>query len=921
MDLKRFLTIILIVFITSNLSAQIESKGIPYIKNYSRAEYDGNNQTFSIIQDHRGLLYFANNTYILEYDGKTWNKITLPGDPKIYSLAKDNSGKIFVGAQGEFGFLEATEDGSLKYKSLIDKIPEEKKKFTKVDYVINAPDGEMIFLTPLILYVYKNDTINAIDVHKPENVFIRPYRIKDRLFFQEKFFGILEYADGKTTLLKNTEKFGNKWVVAMYPTKNDKIYFSTWQDSIYVYSKNEIQSFENPPLLKSLYSSFVYDDNYFLAGLYGSGIAITDNKLNVIKHFSTDNGLQNNTVYNVFADNDKNIWLGTNDGISVIFPNLPYTVFSGNSNLTEAVYTSILFNDKLYIGSTNGLFYKDFSEQNSVEGEKFELLDNEKGNVYVWKVDTAHNSLLCASSRGLFEIKENKAIPTGPSASVKNFIRLKNNPNFLLTITGHGLMLFEYKNNSWEFKHIIKNFKGNYWHMKEGDSGEIWVSDKSNGIIKLNLNAEMDSVIEEKLFAEEDGLPSTHNNYVYEIDNKIVFTTIKGIYSFDNATNKFYKDEKFAKIFNRDISITNLLQAANGNIWFKEELDDPKVKNKKHWELGLIKKIDGEYKVIKTPFYKVKNRINSISQISNNELVVGTGAGFVLYNLNTKKKFEEPFAALIRKVEFIKNDSLLFGGAFVNDSGSIIQLQNPNRIPKIPYEFNDLRFNFASVFYEEPEKTQYKFILKGYDTQWSDWKFKTDKEYSNIDPGTYTMIVKAKNLYDVESDMAEYTFEILPPWYRTIGAYLGYFILFILFIYGIIQLSVYRLKKQRENLKRIVEERTKEIQIQKEEIEAKNETLSEANEEISQKNKSITASINYAKRIQEAMLPVKENISKHLTDNFLLFKPRDIVSGDFYWYAKKDNKIVYTAVDCTGHGVPGALMSMIGSEILGTLCY
>ncbi len=148
---------------------------------------------------------------------------------------------------------------------------------------------------------------------------------------------------------------------------------------------------------------------------------------------------------------------------------------------------------------------------------------------------------------------------------------------------------------------------------------------------------------------------------------------------------------------------------------------------------------------------------------------------------------------------------------------------------------------------------------------------------------------------------------------------MGYFILFILFIYGIIQLSVYQLKKQRENLKRIVEERTKEIQIQKEEIEAKNETLSEANEEISQKNKSITASINYAKRIQEAMLPVRENIIKHLPESFILFKPRDIVSGDFYWYAERDNKIIYTAVDCTGHGVPGALMSMIGSEILNTI--
>ena len=921
MDFKKLLSVLLILFFVSNSFAQIESKGIPYIKNYSRADYDGNNSVFSSIQDDRGIMYFANHTYILEFDGKTWNKINLPGNPQINSLSKDNSGIIYVGAHGEFGFLEATEDGSIKYKSLVDKIPETKNKFTKVDFVIKGLEGEMIFLTPLILYIYKNDTISTIDVSKPENVFIRPYKIKNRLFFQEKGLGILEYKKGETKLLPRTEMFSNKWVVTMFPAENNKMFIPTWQDSIYKYSDNEIESFVKSPLLKILYSSFVYNSKYFLAGLYGNGMVITDNKLNILKHFSTKNGLQNNTVYNVYADKDKNIWLGTNDGISVIFPNLPYTVFSGNSNLTEAVYTSILFNNRLFVGSTNGLFYKNFSEQNSIEGEKFELLDSLKLNVYVWKVDTANNTLLCASSRGLFEISENKANPIGPGTSVKNFIKLKNKPHFLFTITGHGLMLFEYINSKWVFKHTIKNFKGDYRHIAEDNDGLLWVSDKSKGIIRLKLNSKMDSVVEERLFTESDGLPSAHNNYVYKVDDKIVFTTEKGIYSYNNSNQEFFKNEKFAKIFNNNISITNLHQAENGNIWFKEELDDPKLKNKKHWELGLIKKIDGEYKVIKTPFYKVKNRINSIKQISDNELVIGTEAGFVLYDINSKKQFEEPFLALIRKVEFQKNDSILFGGAFINDSGEIVLLQNPKRIPKIPYEFNDLRFNFASVFYEEPEKTQYKFILKGYDTEWSDWKFKTDKEYSNIDPGTYTLIVRAKNLYDVESKVAEYTFEVLPPWYKTIGAYLGYFILFILFIYGIIQLSVYQLKKQRENLKRIVEERTKEIQIQKEEIEAKNETLSEANEEISQKNKSITASINYAKRIQEAMLPVRENIIKHLPESFILFKPRDIVSGDFYWYAERDNKIIYTAVDCTGHGVPGALMSMIGSEILNTIIH
>ncbi len=921
MDLKKYLSILLILILSGSAYGQVESKGIPYIKNYSKADYDGNPQIWSIIQDDRGIMYFANNTYILEYDGKTWHKIFLPGDPFIYSLAKDSAGRIYVGASlNEFGYLEVGGDGNMKYKTLTDKIPEDKKQFTRVTQIQKTKKNHMVFVTPLTVYIYENDTINTIDVSKAENTFSGSFKVNEQIFVHEKGKGIFEFVNGQLKLLEATNDIYSKsQPLGMFPGPNNSIYITSWQDSVRLLSKEHLESVDRNPLLYSLIYPAVYDDNYFLGGLYGKGMVITDKNLNVIKYISSDNGLHNNTVWCVYADVNKNIWVGTNDGISVIYANLPNTPFSDQSNLTEAVYTSIQHSNNLYIGTSTGVFFKNFSDENSIQGGKFELIENTKGHAQIWKIDALHNTLLFAGQFGLFQIVNNKANLIGPNVSIKNFIELSNYPNKFLTIGGHGLSLFKFQNNKWEFVHKLKNFKGNYRHIEEGENGYIWVSDRSKGVFRLKLNTKLDSVIEEKTFTTDDGLPDIYGNYVFKIDDKIIFTTKKGIYTFNNESDKFEKDAVFNNIFNRDIIIDKIYQASNGNIWFKEVIEDPKIKNKQSWELGLIKKTADGYQVIKTPYYKVKNNIYSINQISNNELVVGTETGFVLYNLDTKKQFDKPFNALIRKVEFIKNDSLLFGGTFSDADNNIGPGQDPKRIPEIPYEYNDLRFYFSSVFFEEPEKTQYMFKLQGNDKEWSDWKSITSKEYSNLDHGTYTFIVKAKNLYNIESEVAEYTFEILPPWYRTLWAYVGYFILFVLFIYGVIQLSIFRLKKQRENLKRIVEERTKEIQIQKEEIEAKNETLSEQNEEIIQKNNSITASINYAKRIQEAMLPLKEKITAGLKENFILFKPRDIVSGDFYWYAEKNNKIIYTAVDRTGHGVPGALMSMIGSEILTTI--
>ncbi|NOZ35471.1 MAG: SpoIIE family protein phosphatase [Chlorobi bacterium] len=922
MAIKKYIFTLFFLFSISISFSQIESKGIPYLKNYTRVDYDGNNQTFSIVQDNRGIMYFANQTYILEFDGNTWRKIFLPGDPNIYSMVKDKNGRIYVGASvGEFGYLKIGKKGNMKYQSLSSKIPEKKKQFTIVRKVQITKNNHAVFITPQTIYIYENDTIKTIDIEKPENNFSGSFKINDRIFIHEKGRGILEFKNDKLELVKGTgDYYAKKQPLGMFPAPGNALYITSWQDSVKILSDGELKNINRDPLLFNLIYPSVYNDKYYLGGLYGKGMIITDNKLHIIKHLSTYNGLQNNTVWCIYTDRDKNIWIGTNDGISIIYANLPYTVFSAQSNLSEAVHSSLLFNNKLFVGTAGGLFYRNFTFNNNTENENFTQIENPTGHTQIWKIDTLNHTLLFAGQSGLFEVKDNKAQLIGPNVSVKSFIKLADYPDKILAIGGHGLSIFTFQNNTWKFNYAVKNFKGNFRHLEEDSDGTFWISDRSKGIFRLKLNKKLDSVIENKIFTEKDGLPSIYGNYVFKINNQIIFTTKKGVYLFDKKTGKFIKDPFFDKIFKRDIKITNLYQAKNGNIWFKEAIDDPKIKNKQSWELGLIKyNPKGIRPVIKTPFYKVKNNIFSINQISDNELIVGTESGFVLYNLNMTKQFEEPFAALIRKVEFVKNDSLLFGGAFKNDSGKMALLQNPNNIPQIPYEFNNLRFTFSSVFYEEPEKTQYKFILNGNDTKWSDWKFKIDKEYSNLGPGTYTFIVKAKNLYNVESNTAEYTFEILPPWYRTFGAYLGYFILFILFIYGVIQLSIFRLKKQRENLKRIVEERTQEIQLQKEEIEAKNEILSEQNDEISQKNASITASINYAKRIQEAMLPLKERITAGLPENFILFKPRDIVSGDFYWYAEKNNKIIYTAVDCTGHGVPGALMSMIGGQILTTL--
>ena len=98
-----------------------------------------------------------------------------------------------------------------------------------------------------------------------------------------------------------------------------------------------------------------------------------------------------------------------------------------------------------------------------------------------------------------------------------------------------------------------------------------------------------------------------------------------------------------------------------------------------------------------------------------------------------------------------------------------------------------------------------------------------------------------------------------------------------------------------------------------------NKLLAEKNKQIEEQKQSNTDSIHYAKRIQQAILPSKEFVDSVLQKHFILFRPRDIVSGDYYWLAQKENKIIVAAADCTGHGVPGAFMSMLGVSFLNEI--
>jgi ligand-binding sensor domain-containing protein/serine phosphatase RsbU (regulator of sigma subunit) len=221
----------------------------------------------------------------------------------------------------------------------------------------------------------------------------------------------------------------------------------------------------------------------------------------------------------------------------------------------------------------------------------------------------------------------------------------------------------------------------------------------------------------------------------------------------------------------------------------------------------------------------------------------------------------------------------------------------------LPRNISSFSIDFSSLDYSNPSKNNYAYRLihNEKETSWIDHQNRTSVSFTNLSAGLYKFEVKGTNNDGVWSTVpASIYIEIKSPWWLSGYAAVFYILLVTAIVLLVIQIRTYNLRKTNRML------REKEIAARK---------IERQREELAIQNKNIRDSINYAKRLQEALMPSEKIVKKHLPNSFVFHRPKDIVSGDFFWVSNHGSRLILAAVDCTGHGVPGAFMSIIGYEL------
>ena len=788
------------------------------------------------------------------------------------------------------------------------------------------------------------------------------------------------HANGKITLFKNQNfsVFSLKDTADKSPITNiirdkeNNLWIATYGGGVYKYNGKKIIKYNKDNGLGDDYVYTLMEENGNIWMGTDAGITILNGQ-DKFKYITTKNGLADNIVRVITKDKNGQIWITTRDSgfCKYDIPNqkIIRPLIYGGWKFGSVNSMIIDYSGTFWIGTeNNGLIKSSFDKadrvyyryvHNSFTGSKISCAfeDIEKN---IW-IGTPIG--LTQHFRSRFEFLTSK--DGLPFDTIKGFL-IDSKGNYWISST-KGLAKFWYNNDG-------KTETKNYFNAKEVDlqivslyedrNGYIWLGTLGKGVYILNPETGTYT-----LFSEEQGLA---NNNVTSIcddeEGSLWMATLGGGVAKISFTGKDYKNLQIKNYSEEDsvgsIYVYYVFRDSRNRLWFGTDGGGlTKYENKKftsynsqtkHLKNDIVYSItedkkeniwlndqeSGIYKFDGTSFTNFGTE-DGIRDLSPDILTVGIDNDIVIVHGNGIDVLNEAESPKVRhyniyepEIDFNPNQNVFFrdktGNVWIGTDNGLIRLHSKldsldYLTPKIQFaglqvngqaqsiaaqnifdhRHNSFVFEFTGLYLKAPNKVHYKFKLDGHDNQWLPETESHTATYSTLPYGEYTFMVCASNEDGIWSQPISYHFKVNPPFWKTVWFYILSTILVIAAAYLYTKFSLKRLEVRNRILEEKVTARTYEVVEQKKILE--------------EKNKDITDSISYAQRIQQAVLPRKHIIEQSLPNSFVFHKAKDIVSGDFYFFVKLDKHSIIAAVDCTGHGVPGAFMSMVGNSQLNQI--
>jgi len=810
-----YILLFILIFHSEGKSQSISSIGTPAVQQYLKTQYKAGNQNWSLSFAANGILYAGNNEGLLSFDGTYWNLHHLPNKSTVRSVKVANDGKIYTGGHAEFGYWERNYLGKLKYTSLSNYVKD--KSILKNDEIwkIIFFDNTIIFHSFSKSYLFNKNEIRTLTA-KGEP-FLFAHHINNNLYYEQIPSGLHQFINNQLSPLKDKTLLINKNILSILPYDQDKSLIATANDGFFFLDKNnniEKWRIEASEVLSryKINNGVKISDNYFAFGTIKNGVYIIDKSGRIVQHINKNNGLQNNTVLSLEKDLQNNLWVGLDNGIDCIQINSPLYYYTDINGEIGTVYTSALFQNKLYIGTNQGLYVSQWPISHSNQSFSFKLIPNSNG--HVWNLSVINNQLLCGHNEGTFlvlgdQLKKISTITGGyfyaPIAS----------GNYILQGNYTGLSLFD-GNTSIKHRKQFSNIKEPVKFSAHHTANQYWIGNENQfHLIEFDPNT---TDIKLRYSTSQDSTVSHINfNGVSYLENRTVFSSDTGLYVYDDVLKKFvyYKDLNDRLQSFKDV--THIIQKSTNQYWFARNAGVGTVTIHK----------DGAISIDSITLAPLKNKMmknyENVLNIGSNKYLIGLDYGLAIYSEDIRNQKLSPLPPIISHItDLIRGESIV----------------EENKI-RIPYQNNNIRIAFSSPLFNQD--IRYQYHLENYAEDWSPLQEEAYKDFSNLSYGTYTFLVRAINSEGNVSEVTKLTFEIITPWYLRWWMITIYFILFIAIIFLFIQkyndalarkqwiLKKRLLEKQREEIAKNVEKNEKEI-IRLKNIQLENELVTKNRE-------------------------------------------------------------------------------------------
>lgn len=786
-------TLSILLFISS-FSVKCYAGWNSFIINFDKNQYGKGAQTWQIAAYDDKWVYFANKNGMLQFDGNSWNVFPLNNASDVRSvLPSSTQKKIYVGGINEFGYYEPGTDGSMVYHCLSDTL-DGSCRFLGNVWGIHEADNILYFQGDDRIVKYLNGKFTAIEMDAK----IDCSNMVNGILYIGTDRGVWFLVGNTFFPLQGADVLASKRIRGIVPYK-EGVLVATAYNGLYYCNGKTVEPFVTGAedfIRENEVFCIAKKDDRIALGTIHKGLLLIDCNTMKIKYFNENNGLHNNTVLSVSFDVAGNLWAGLDSGIDYVcltssFTNLysyPYSFGTG--------YTAAIEDNLLYLGTNRGLYYTSYPVK--LNGDVPDIRPVAQSSGQVWNLCRVGEELFCLHDRGLFLVEGTTMKRVTDIAGAWCCQPVMGHPGMLYVGVYNGIYLLSKKDGKWQVVCKIEGFGDSCRLFEQETDRIIWVYNVDH-VSRMELSADLSKVIHQKEYNATHGFPVSREMYLSKIEGRVYFSTPQGIYKHNPHKDVMEPCPDMNNLLNGASHYSRLLEYHNRLISLSPH--EICIANLGTYKRGANTSINP----IQRSLVELVPTFETIVPLSDSLMVIPNEEGFALFTIPVVRGRHDRSHSLYIRSMYLSypKDSLVYTANFLG----------AKPVPAIAYSLNSVRIDYGLSFLSLGDDIRFQYRLnKGL---WSDYTTVRTKEYSNLSEGDYTFEVKVI-FPDGTTSSDNISFRILPPWYRSVPAYVCYIVLALFSLWYLYRWDDIRVKRRE---KQAVVEKDKELHEMEKEYE------------------------------------------------------------------------------------------------------